>query len=605
MRMKATTRIGTLAALAAAGLAGCYDITLEPSEVPSSVRIEPSELYIEEGTSGKVRVVVLDQNDREMASPPTWAPPRWNLDPSAVTVHPDGTVEGHKGGFNKVLALIAGTSAAGTIKVQPNDVALGVQALYLNQAAQNLGNEVPIIAGRPGLLRAFVVGDEGSFYEPTVRATLFLDDEEVYSVTMAPENEYLPPRAEEGRLDLSYNAVIDGEHIQPGLEIVLDMDVHGVVPLKAGSSKRWPETGREQMDVRSLPTMKLMVVPTVLSWNPDGDGAVGWSRTISETSANTRLTRTLRPVGDFEITVRETFVSEQDLRTGNGWSRYLNEIRLLREVEDHNGYYYGAVQLPPGSAWGGLGFVGFPAGVGRNHDNTMAHEVGHNMNLRHAPCGGAGGPDPAYPNNNGDIGIWGYNVEGRRLMGPSDFKDDMSYCDPTWVSDYHFLRAMDYRLANEPFSGDAPPDAAAMAILYISGAMDANGVDLFPAYVIEARASLPGGSGPYLLQGLAADGSTLFSHAFTPDPTEFGGSQFAFGLPYEDAWRDALDRIVVSGPTGQAALSHNSQTPTAIVRNPATGAIVAITSDFAVLENGGGVLYALSAGLPVTQGPAN
>ena len=104
------------------------------------------------------------------------------------------------------------------------------------------------------------------------------------------------------------------------------------------------------------------------------------------------------------------------------------------------------------------------------------------------------------------------------------------------------------------------------------------------------------------MEGLAADGSVLFSHDFTPDPTEFGGSQFGFNLPYDDAWTGTLDRIVVRGPPGEAVLMHNSQAATAVVRNPESGQVIAITTDIDGATDGGGVVHALSAGLPILQG---
>lgn len=583
-------------AVAASALAGCQDLALEPSQQPGSIRIEPQDLFIMEGETGNVRVVVLDQNDREMTSPPTWAPPQWNIEEAALTIHPDGTVEGHKGGFNRAIARVGGHSAAVVIKVQPDEVALSANTLYINQAAQNRDASVPVIAGRSGLLRAFVLGDEGSFYEPTVAATLFLNGEEVYSTVMEPESDYLPSRVDESRLDRSFNAVIPGEHIQPGLEVVLDMDVSGVVPLRTGASKRWPENGRVAIDVHELPTMKLMVVPTLMTLFPDRAGAVNWVKTVTTTSTNSRVTRLLRPIADFEITIREPFTTDADLTTGAGWGRYLDEITALRALESHLGYYYGAVQLPPGSAWGGLGWVGYPAGVGSTNGNTMAHEVGHNMNLRHAPCGGAGGPDPSFPTDNADIGIYGYDVEGSRLMGALDFKDDMSYCDPTWVSDYHFARAIQFRLEAEPFT-DAASDRGTK--LYVSGSVDGAGVEFYPSYVFEAGAKTPEGVGPYSLVGLTQDGSVLFSYRFTPRENGNGGAGFHFTLPYENHWATELDRIRVSGPAGEAVLTHNSQPATAIVMDAQTDQVVAITSDLGGATASSGRIHAISAGLPV------
>ena len=38
--------------------------------------------------------------------------------------------------------------------------------------------------------------------------------------------------------------------------------------------------------------------------------------------------------------------------------------------------------------------------------DVIAHELGHNLSLYHAPCGGAQGPDPSFPQRDGSIGSW-------------------------------------------------------------------------------------------------------------------------------------------------------------------------------------------------------
>ena len=49
---------------------------------------------------------------------------------------------------------------------------------------------------------------------------------------------------------------------------------------------------------------------------------------------------------------------------------------------------------------------------------TLTHELGHNMALQHAPCGGTGDADEDYPYENGVTGAWGYNPTTRRLVHP-------------------------------------------------------------------------------------------------------------------------------------------------------------------------------------------
>ena len=100
---------------------------------------------------------------------------------------------------------------------------------------------------------------------------------------------------------------------------------------------------------------------------------------------------------------------------------------------------------------------------------TAAHEVGHAHGLLHAPCGGAGGPDPNYPTDpahaQARIGVWGYDQITSVLFDPlvdkGAVKDMMSYCSPTWISDFHYAKLIDRvrgdnKFYADVFRGDTP-----------------------------------------------------------------------------------------------------------------------------------------------------
>jgi hypothetical protein len=74
----------------------------------------------------------------------------------------------------------------------------------------------------------------------------------------------------------------------------------------------------------------------------------------------------------------------------------------------------------------------------RESVNTAVHEVGHSQGALHAPCGGADGPDPAYPHAEATLGTRGLDPLTAQFYDPDAYKDFMSYCRPYWVSDYRF-----------------------------------------------------------------------------------------------------------------------------------------------------------------------
>jgi len=583
-----------VAAAVVAASGGCADLALEPDSVPHSMVLLPTDTLITEGDPLRLRVTVMDVDGNVIPGPPSWAPPVWEVeDSTAVQIAPDGTVTGLAGTSTRVVANSAGLEAWTTLRINPLSVALSAPAVYLNQAAQNIDGTVPIIAGRRAFLRVFANGDEVSFYEPRVRATFYRDGAAVHTVSINSPAEQLPDQVVESRLDRSYNAVIPGEVLQPGVGLVVEIDPDGVVPQSAASQSRIPAQGVMPLDIVDMPSLHQVIVPVLVTWAPD-ERVFNWTRGMTAESPQLQLARTLLPIGDMTVEVHETYYTSADLTEGAGWNAFIREIRTLYFMEGEKGYYYGALQLPAGSAWGGLGYLNLPVSVGRASEGTYAHELGHNMNLRHAPCGSASGPDPNYPYDDGSSGIWGYHIQRGRLIDPEQYRDLMGYCSPDWVSDFHFIRATHYRMvrdtravaapADAPAPGDAPArgDAAAPAekTLLLWGGVGGGEFMLEPAFLIDAPAKLPEAAGPYRLEGLGPDGEQRFAFAFTPDPVEHGGAHFFFAVPWDPDRDGALDRVVLTGPEGEATLSAGSTPPMAIITNRVTGQVRAILRDW-------------------------
>lgn len=77
----------------------------------------------------------------------------------------------------------------------------------------------------------------------------------------------------------------------------------------------------------------------------------------------------------------------------------------------------------------------------RESVNTAVHEVGHAQGAQHAPCGGAAGPDPAYPHADATLGARGLDPLTAQFYAPESYTDFMSYCRPYWISDYRFTKS--------------------------------------------------------------------------------------------------------------------------------------------------------------------
>ena len=592
------SRIVRCASVAVAAAAACADFDMKADRVPSSLEIAPRDTMITAGDPVRLTVQLFDQEGSPMRLP-SWAPPTWSVSDSlALEIAPSGELNVLRGGDLEVAASVAGLDVETRLRINPRSVRLTAPVIYLNQVIQNPGASVPLIAGRPALLRVFVTGDQISFYAPPhVRATLYLEGEVVLSELVEPGSDLIPTEVREDRIDFSYDVIIPGELVQPGLELVVDLDTEDVVPKSPGSEPRIPAEGRMRLNVIEMPVLDQTFVPTLLTWDPD-ERVFDWTRGLNPESQQVQITRTLLPVGEMEIAVHDTFETDADLRTHNGWLQYLREVEVLWNMEGRKGYYYGVVQLPQGSRWGGYGYYdGRHVSVGATRASTYAHEMGHNMTLRHAPCGGAGSPDPRYPYEGGSTGRWGYDFVRGALVEPGVYKDLMGYCSPDWVSDYHFVRAMDHRLAVE----SAPAHAGQPErTLMLWGSASADAVFLEPAFLIEAVADMPGERGPYRLEGFGPGGELRFAFGFTPNPVDHGGAHFLFNVPYDPESDGVLGSVVLSGPGGEFTLGPSSTPPMAIIQDRATGQIRAIRRDW---EGGGArpgadIQIMVSEGLP-------
>ena len=585
-------------AVAAFGTA-CADLALEPNRIPHSLAISPEDARVRVGDAGDFSVTVFDEDGQAIAGPPSWAPALWEVgDPALVELGTGGGFTAVDNGEARIGARAAGLIARTTLLISPAQVRLSAPAVYLNQAVQNLRGSVPLIAGRKALLRVFVTGDEVSYYEPRAYAEFVRDGQVVHTATMGAPH-LIPDEVDERWLFQSFNAEIPGDVIQPGVSMFVEMDPDGVVPLSSGSLPRIPAEGAVDLNVIELPVHRQTLVPVIAGTDPREQIRI-WAQDLTADSEWVQFARSVLPIGDMHLTVREPFYTSVDLNGFDGWLQLINDIRALRAMENGTGYYYGAFFRANPFGIGGLGYIGFPVSIGLNLDDVFAHEVGHNLNLFHAPCGGPAGTDPDFPYRDGGTGAWGYEPVFGSIVDPDQHKDVMSYCDPSWISDYSFVRALNWRIRTEIGRAGADPAdrRPAEQALLLRGRAVAGALMLEPAFLIETQPILSAGDGPYRLEGVGPAGRVRFSFGFTPTPLESGGGDFLFAVPYDAASDGALERVVLSGPEGEFALEPSSASPMAIITDRDTGRVRAILRDW----NGGLNLLDGNAEIMVSDG---
>jgi len=456
--------------------------------------------------------------------------------------------------------------------------AAGGAAAYLTQAVQSLEFPVPLVAGEPALLRVFVTAQGAAGARmPPVRATFYMDGAVIHRAEIPGTSDPIPAAVNEGSLSGSANAEIPGRVIQPGLEVVIEPDPEGTLDPVLGVVRRIPAVGRMAVDVRAMPVFEVTLVPFLWEENPDSSII----ETVAAMAANPEghelfeRTHLLLPISEIDATAHPPVATS----TNDGFE-LLHEVEMIRIAEGGRGHYL-AVMAPPTTPGGLLGVandIGSWSSFSVLDAETIAHEFGHNRNLYHAPCGGAGGPDRYYPYGEGNIGAWGYDFGSDELVPPGQ-PDFMSYCEPTWTSDYQFTNAVRYRLETETGSiliatADVAQAASARALL-LWGGLDGEGAPrLRPSFFIDAPPALPEADGPWSLTGTDGAGTVLFSLSFAMSEftdTDDGRAGFSFAVPV--TWTEELAEIALQGPEGSATLDRDTDLPMTVLRDPATGRI--------------------------------
>ena len=448
------------------------------------------------------------------------------------------------------------------------------------QATQSLEYPVPLLAGEAALLRVFVTAEQGGDTTmPPVRATFYRDGVEVHTANIGGQTANIPRQVNEASLLNSANAVVPGSVVTPGVEMVVEIDPNQTLDPALGIVSRLPQTGRTALDVRSVPPFELTLIPFLWEENPDRS-VVTQTEGLSSESDLFRLTRDLLPVREFRLTVHEPVMTSVD-PTSDASGILGPQTELIYAMEGAKGYYMGIFRSVGQSGLQGIAQLPGFTSQSILDENVIAHELGHNLSLLHAPGCGTDGPDPEYPYENGSIGSWGYDFLNKSLVNPAT-SDIMTYCDRQWISDYSFTRALARRSRAEsaPLAAAYTPPTKG---LLIWGGLDENEKPfLEPAFVVSAPPSLPRIDGPYRLTGEDDNGNNLFSLPF--GIPEYGcggkGGAFAFILPVQDDWAGRLARIALSGPEGVSILNGEDGPSATLLLDRATGNVRGILRDW-------------------------
>ncbi|MGQ0642863.1 MAG: hypothetical protein ACT4P6_19125, partial [Gemmatimonadaceae bacterium] len=412
---------------------------------------------------------------------------------------------------------------------------LTIDNLYITQAVQTYAGDVPLVAGRDGLIRVFVKASTSNTAQPQVRVRLYNGANLPHTLTLNAPTTAVPTVVDDATLTSAWYGHVSGTYLQPGVRVLADVDPSNTVAEGSEIDNTWPASGTAaSLLVKTVPTFSVRFVPVRQSNDLIGN--------VSSANTATFLNdmRRMYPLGAIDADVRATYTTSapilQPNDNNNAWQTVLSEVNALRAVDGSTRYYYGVVKAGYTSGVAGMGYLGAPAAIGWDHlpsgSDVMAHELGHNWARYHSPCGGAGSPDPSYPYAGGKIGVSGYDLTASLFKAPS-IADVMGYCSSPWVSDYTYKGILSYR-ETHPLVATATALRAPEPGLLVWGRITGDAVVLEPAFEIVARPLLPQRSGPHRIEGLAEDGSVLFSLGFDGESVDHGPAadrHFAFVVP--------------------------------------------------------------------------
>jgi hypothetical protein len=428
---------------------------------------------------------------------------------------------------------------------------LRIDGMYLTQSVQTYAGTIPLVEGRDGFLRVFVTANQANAATPGVDVRFYDSGALVNELAIAAPGPSVPLSPNEGRLGASWNVPVPGALIRPNLSIVATVDPANAIPEADETDNAFPASGTPlPLDVRTTAPFSVRFVPIIESVN-------GRRGNVSNANKADFLTAAMRlhPLAAYDADLRAPYTTSQPaLQPDNGnsaWTRVLSELDALRLADGNSRYYFGVVDPTYTSGVAGIGYIGGRAAMGWDlpgSDWVAAHEWGHNWGRQHAPCGNPSDPDRNYPYPGGTIGVYGFDVAAQSLKPPSS-TDIMGYCGNEWISDYTYTGVLAWRLARADV-----PEAVGQAVqpcLLVWGRIEDGQPVLEPAFQVVTRPVLPAGSGPYSVEGSAADGSALFHVSFAAervadDPR--GGEHFAFAIPLPPDQAARLDAIRLAVP---------------------------------------------------------
>jgi hypothetical protein len=349
-------------------------------------------------------------------------------------------------------------------------------AEHLDTANVRPDNSIPLVAGKSTGLRVYVDYDSSSGLPPigNLSGQLTVSSGGA-TATFGPLAPIQPRRATEiNRASVGHtlNFLIPGAWCDGVIDVSVRVFDAGAPAQASGTRQRTLHFVR----VNPLRVYAVGVNYTGMSLNLPAPTETTFATTFD-------YTRRVWPTGQILLSGYTTIEFAGNLSgvasdgCGTGFNDLLDELQDLKG--DTDDLVYGL--LPSGTPLTGVaGCGGNGAGSGVTGDGvTAAHEAGHAVGRRHAPCDDSARCDsplntddsfPAYGAFVSDsIGEFGFDPENNRVFNPSMSSDFMGYSGNDWISPYTYVALM--------AGGDPSPSGGAATRTRTVGAGGRDGLE--------------------------------------------------------------------------------------------------------------------------------
>lgn len=262
---------------------------------------------------------------------------------------------------------------------------------------------------------------------------------------------------ERGAIGSTLNFII------PGDDVLGRLRIRAVIWPQGGTDASPSDTDEIYADATLLQTLRVRGI--LVSYNgPNASGTVAnmnlAAPTVADLQTSCGNTHTVYPVESTGVFSSGGTIAWATPLTGlatspGGCSQQWLDLNVaIAQARTNDGnrtdvLYVGLIPAGvPIANVGGCNSSGVSA-VPNGQQWTMAHELGHACGLSHGPCGTPGDANyPAYepydPANSptASLGEYGLDINNGTIHPPSE-KDFMSYCNPVWISLYHYGRLYD------------------------------------------------------------------------------------------------------------------------------------------------------------------